>query len=365
MLLTTARYERAIVLPDNDYEAGSLMRVCLVLNVVVTSIAFVVVAVLYRPLLNLFGIEALGPYLLLVPLGMMLYGMFFTFSYMLNRQKAFRPMAAGNILNSGGTAAAQLLLHALKEGGLILAVIAARTVAMAYYARSAFRGMVTTTKLSSVSSAMKSIARKYGDFPRYALPQAFINTLSASLPLLLLGSFFTAEVTGQYGWAFRMIQAPITLIAAATYQVFFQEASQRYNQGEGLSKLVVSLYKRLFLIGFGPYLILFLFAPAIFSFVFGQEWADAGRYAMYLSPWYFMIFLNTPIMALVYVLNKQKILLFMEIILLVARFGALYLGYLLHDPDAAIIAYGAVGLVYHLILWRMFLGMSKMTKVGA
>ncbi len=192
------------------------------------------------------------------------------------------------------------------------------------------------------------------------MPNAVLNAISNNLPLYLLDYFYTSKITGFYSWSVRIIQAPMGMLTSSIQQVFFRKASQLYNEKGDIYSLTLKMYKRLILIGILPYTVLFFFAPEIFSIIFGQEWKIAGEYTTYLIPWFFIMFLNSPISSLVLILQKQKIYLLFEIILFILRGSALYLGYYyFKQAKYSIILYGLVGLIFNLFLFLFLLKISK------
>ena len=54
---------------------------------------------------------------------------------------------------------------------------------------------------------------------------------------------------------------------------------------------------------FSPILLL---GPQIFSFIFGEKWIEAGRFAQLLSPWVLMIFIDQGMSKISILVNKQK-----------------------------------------------------------
>ena len=203
------------------------------------------------------------------------------------------------------------------------------------------------------------------EYPLYAMPNAVLNAISNNLPLYLLEFFYSAKITGFYSWAVRIIQGPMGMLTASIQQVFFRNASELYNNKGDLYSLTVKMYKRLFLIGIVPYIFIFFFAPDIFSFVFGKEWRIAGEYTSYLVPWFFVMFLNSPVSSLILILKKQKAYFMFEIALFAFRGLSLFAGYyFFKQAKYSIILYGAVGLLFNLLLLFILLRISKNASKG-
>ena len=59
---------------------------------------------------------------------------------------------------------------------------------------------------------MKQLAKEYRDFPMYSASQNVINTLSNSMPVLLLTHFYGSVVAGAYVFAERIIYVPMGFV---------------------------------------------------------------------------------------------------------------------------------------------------------
>jgi len=51
--------------------------------------------------------------------------------------------------------------------------------------------------------------------------------------------------------------------------------------------------------------VLMLFAPQLFAIVFGDDWREAGVYALILSPWMALNFITSPLSQLPLVVGQQ------------------------------------------------------------
>ncbi len=72
-----------------------------------------------------------------------------------------------------------------------------------------------------------------------------------------------------------------------------------------------------------PFVVLGIFAPEIFGFIFGEKWIEAGRYAQIILPWIFMVSLVMPLSFIPDLYKKQRVAMIIDGIRLVARLGGL------------------------------------------
>jgi len=87
----------------------------------------------------------------------------------------------------------------------------------------------------------------------------------------------------------------------------------------------------MFLIGFPGFLVLFLFTPELFSFLFGLKWHEAGVIARILIPWLFLNFIVSPVSCITLVCSRQSPALLFTIVDSIVRVIALIIGGIRQD----------------------------------
>jgi len=111
-------------------------------------------------------------------------------------------------------------------------------------------------------------------------------------------------------------------------QVYFQKAAKIYSNNQSIRSIFLKSTLGLVKISIVPYTILILFAPTIFTFVFGEAWLIAGIYAQLLIMFIFTLTINTPAVMCIQIMGMQKFNLVYEIFLAIFRFIAIYIGYI-------------------------------------
>ena len=117
-----------------------------------------------------------------------------------------------------------------------------------------------------------------------------LNAASLTLPVILLGKFFTQASVGLYFQAHKVLSMPMSILGTAIGQVFLQKASLHKDDKVYLRELAFQAYKKLLLIGIGPISLITIFGDYIFAFVFGEEWRDSGRFAQFIGRWLLFVF---------------------------------------------------------------------------
>ena len=143
--------------------------------------------------------------------------------------------------------------------------------------------------------------------------------------------------------------------------MFFREASLIYNSNQNLYEFIKKTYKTLFVTALIIFIPLFIISFYL-EFIFGNDWNEVGIQVRILIPWLFIGYLNSPISSLSTILNKQKTILILNILFLVARFLAINLGYVIFKSvNASLVLFSIPGVIYNFIILFYFLLISNKT----
>ncbi|NNF02146.1 MAG: oligosaccharide flippase family protein [Bacteroidia bacterium] len=304
-IVATLRYELAIMLPAEQKDAAGLVKLCFLISLLIAFISFTVIATMGDTIAELLKNDDIVPYLWLVPIVVLITGIFQTLNYWNTRRSEFKNVAAARIAQSVVVGGVQVSTSkVLSAGGLIIG-----------YAAGIFAGAISllfkTSKqdraewMSSTKSELNALAYKYKDFPRFNGIQAIVDSLQSSGVVFLISSFFGSIMLGWYSFTFRILQAPLGLIGSSIAQAFYQKAADNFNNGDDARSLFKTSLRTLFLVALPIFFLITIFAPVIFAFVFGENWREAGVYAQYLSPWLFMNFLVSPFSQLPMIVGRQ------------------------------------------------------------
>ena len=288
------------------------------------------------------------------------YNLYIIFDNWLNRVENFSLMAKGKVLQKSITLIISLALSSFGHFALSFGrILGQGFTAFVFWVKSFG---VKGKKISFVTTKNNyiRIASEYDKFPKYLLPSSLSNRLSNNIPNLLLGKLFSFDVTGFYSWSFRIIGSPMNIITSSLSKILYSKCTELNNSGKSIFPLVRSAYINLAIIAIIPFTILGVFAPEIFSFIFGKEWVVAGEYTQLLIPWLFFVFLNNPVSLIFLVLDKQKELFRYEFVLLIARFVTFLVGGVyLKNPVITITLYSVVGALFGLYLVFYTLKISR------
>lgn len=322
----TLDYSQAIMLPKEKNNAINLFAISCVTTVVI-SLLCLISCLLFHDYLKDF-IKAPNIFLpLLLVVAVLATGLNQSCQAWCIRVKAFKNTSASQVIRSLSSSGLQLGFGYLKAGsiGLIFSSILAEILASINLFRIVFRDLCQSH--SDIKwTQMKHLAKDYKDFPMYSASMNVINSLSTGLPVLLLSHFYGIAVAGSYAFGMRILSAPMGLVQRSLRQVLFQKAAETKNLGGLLMPLYVKITAGLFALALFPAVLLFIWSPLLFSFIFGARWQTAGEFASYLSLWLLFAFCNLPSVLFARVIRIQRKMFFYELVLLTIRALVLILG---------------------------------------
>lgn len=357
VLVTVAslRYQVAIPLPERNESAMNLLVLSFAALLAVTALVTLLLALFGAAFARLLGAEALAPYLWLVPLGLLGAGVYQVLSYWAIRTEAFGALARTKLTQALGTLAAQLGLGFLTGGafGLLAGDALGRaagsgTLLRAARARSDWRPRHITRR------GLAEVARRYRRFPLLSSGSALLNSLGLQLALLLVTALYSPAIAGHFTLTQRIVGIPMMLVGTAVSQVYLAEAVKQRRHAAALRRLYLRSSLRLLLIGLAPIALLALVGPALFAFVFGAEWLEAGRYARALAPMFLAQFVVVPLSQTLNVLERQDLQFGWDATRLLLVLGAFALGQRLSLPPIGTLAlYSASGTLAYLALFGL------------
>lgn len=190
--------------------------------------------------------------------------------------------------------------------------------------------------------SVTALARRYVRFPAYAAPASLLNVLATRVPVFALVAFYGEAVVGQFGIAFGTLALPLGLVTGSVGQAFMARAAEA-RWTDGLAALTRSAARGLWAVGAYPCLVVLAAGPTLFAFVFGAEWAEAGRYAQRIAPWVLLASVAPPLTAVFDVLERQRDELAVSALMFVVQTLVLVAAGRLLPPVDAVLAAGVAG----------------------
>ena len=342
IILSTCKYEMAIVKADSEAEAAALTRFSLWLNAAVSAVILVATVVL-----SLLRVEAvpLPPLLLLlIPLMVFFCGTTRVYTFAFDRYSHFRQIAAAEVVTSlsgtllkvafGLLAAVSQLFHLV---GLPLGTILGKVAGNVYY-----RAGVRRLPSASPATPLRPLLRKHRNFPLYSMPRELVSSFSANLPFMWLGLYFDNALLGLFSLAYTFTMRPVNILANTFEKVFYPSAKEKTDLHQPLGRDLGRFLLTLTAVVLPVLLVAFFFAEPLFTFLFGPKWIGTGYYVRCLVPWIGVLLLTNSLAFVPNVFATQRTDFLFQLVQLLFRVAALAIGLSRGDFALAVLCFCAV-----------------------
>lgn len=336
-VIASLRYQLAIPLPDSNREAASVTVASLLVVIAMSTMCALFVWLAGGPITRILNTPALEPYLGLLPLGLLLTGIYEIFSYWAIRSKAFPTMARTKLTQSLVGVTVQMGGYAFGPAALLWGQIANRAAGNTALVRSAL--IRNQHEFRAVNSQdLRQAFTRWRRFPLYSTWGGLFNSAGVNLPPILFAALFSPVAAGTYMLAHRVLQTPLNTLGRSIAQVFVSHGADAHREGR-LDHLVLSIHANLAHIAMPPVLVLILTGPDLFALIFGNNWRQAGEFAQWMAPWLYMVFVTSPLSQISSILEKQVHGMMLQAALLLVRVGSLFLGAFLKNLQWTVALY--------------------------
>lgn len=355
-------FQLAMPLAKDDKEVKSIESITFYSSM---SICILLVALIWGIKANIDSFEFInniGYLVYLIPIGAMLQGWSTVSENYCYQSDRYNLPPISNVTQS-------LINNGLK---IILSKLYATSAALIISTFSAYVTRFFVIKISLLLCGEKNkikkefgigeieIINKYKDFPKYRLPQMFINTFSQHMPLYFLGYFFSNSIVGFFGIANTVLALPISLLGTSISNVLYPKFAKKIEAKGSICSDIVKAMLIISAIALVPFLILALYSSDIFGLVFGDNWRTAGQYASCLAVNSYFMFLSRPIISAIPVLKLQKQFLMFEIFSVANKMAALLFGvFVFNEALVSVFIFSIVSAFMYILLSWFVLKKSK------
>lgn len=357
-VIACLRLEIAIPLPEDDTEAANLLALALGLALVTALLVGAFVIAFGPWFFDALGQPQLQPYGWLLPFGVWLAGSYAAMQFWSTRKKRFATIARTRMMQAGSGLTAQLGLGWAGAGpvGLLVGHALMAGAGVVNLARQTWRS--DRPALNGISrDGMVQALSKHRRFPLYSTWDGLATNASIQIPLLLVAFFALGPEAGFLMLALRVIGAPLQLIGAAVSQVYLSGAAEDWRR-DVLREKTYTIVRNIFLFVSLPILAATAIAAPYFSVIFGNEWARAGVVALWLAPMFAIRVIVNPISMVMNVVGKQREMMFLKFLGLLARVGAVLLAALTHGPMVEV--YAVASACVYFLFFFVFMHASRM-----
>lgn len=358
VILATAEYQYAIVLPKDDRQARAVVHVGLIVLTGVVALTAVSVA-FSVPIARVFKSPDLVRYYWLMPVMVLVLGLWNLLNYWYIRREAYARISGYQMSQSVLAAGSKIGLGAsgFLRGGLIVSMVVAPLMSLIISVSLAWKKHIRPL-LGGVDKAMcREVARTYRNFPVYSLPRSFVNMLAGQLPVLLLTPAFGAREVGFWSMAILLGFSPVSMLTRAMYQSLYQTITVRVND----SVAIGGTFRRFTMMTLAAvvptFAVLYWFLPQLAQWFLGEEWSTSGEYIRWMLPWLCVNMLTASTGFLADIFFKQRIGLLFEVLMAVLRTLGVVAGLLANSFVVAVAGYsiGSAVAVLAQYVWLMTL----------
>lgn len=366
IILSTCKYEQAIVVAPNEDEAAAITRLSLRLNAIVSVVLLGVVT-----LLCLFPVDGtlhwVGEHPLvamLIPPMVFLCGTTRVYSFLFNRAKRFGPIALSEAVTATTGVVAKVvmgLFSVLHLVGMPLGTVIGKAAGNINYLirlrRPPFSTGIGPLMRRTDGTHLRTVARRHSNYPRYTMPKELVNSLGYNLPFLWLAAHFDHTEIGLFSLALTVCFRPVNLFNTAFEKLLYVRLAEKVRQRQTIASDIRRFLLYVNLVAVPLFVVAFFVAEPLMVFLFGAKWVGCGAYARCLLPWVLLMLSATSLMFLSNIFSRQRTEFWFYVILLVLRVVALGVGLVHGSFHLAILLFAGSGALVNLALlvWQLSL----------
>ena len=232
VLLSTAEYQYAILLPKSDDKARAVTHVGMVILAALTFVLLLSVP-FSNSVAALFNTPSLARFWWLMPFYVAALGLWSLLNYYYTRMRRFSLIGGFQASQSIAGAAFKVGFGGVRlPGGLIVSCVLAPLGSLIGVIICGWRKCVSLLLIRYPMTTYKQVAGEFSRFPKYSLPRSLLNSVSINLPVFMLTPVFGVTEMGFFSMAFALAFRPINMICASFYQVLFRQKSLEKQQSK-------------------------------------------------------------------------------------------------------------------------------------
>lgn len=327
-VLSSLRYEMAIVLPKSDKTAVNLLVLSQIFNLLFNSILLIIILFFNDQILSFINLSREYRILLyLVPLGTFLYNFYQSNHYWLIRKKAFKAVSVNKFARRLAEGTVQISIKSIMANtGLLIGDIIGHLVNCL---SGIYQSSKHNFKIANLSkNRLKYVFKKYDQFPKYNLLSSFMGVFCFLVPTILINKFYSSEYAGLYDLSKMVLSIPLALIAGSIANVLLQRFSEKKQKNISIWHDFKNMFLFVFIIATLEIVLITFWGVKLFSVIFGKQWVESGIMSKTLVWPYAINFLVFSFSSVFISLEKIKLLSVWQALRFVAILALFFLDYL-------------------------------------
>ncbi|WP_339851972.1 lipopolysaccharide biosynthesis protein [Roseovarius nubinhibens] len=345
-VVSCLRLNIAVPLPADDADGMALTLLSLLAASGLSLLLGAIVFIWPDAVASLLGSPGIAGYLWMIPVGVWVASVYTALQYWASRKRRFTLITRTRMTRAIAGSGTQLGFGVIAQSGFGL-----------LFGHMIYGGMGIVGLLMSVWRQDRAVLREvtalrlkgalsaYRRFPIWSVPEALFNTAGSQLPIILIAGYLVGPEAGFLMLAMRIMGLPMGLIGSSVGQVYLAEARDRKARGE-LAAFTRRTMWGLFVAGGPPLVLVGVLSPLLAGFVFGEDWARAGVLVAWMTPWFVLQFVTSPVSAILHVEGRLVLAMILQALGLLLRAGAV-LAALVWTPEIASEVFAVSGAVFY------------------
>ncbi len=347
--IVCGKYEVALVLPKSHIQARHLLGIAICFSVAVSGLLTTIFLFAGNNILALLNANRLGVWLNVVPMGLLLTGIFTALNYYANRYGDYRLMSRARIFRSLFTVLCSVAAGIVGAGfaGMLVGFFAGMLVAVIILTYEQWK--MFDARVWVFGKAKKWLFCKYRQYPVYNATSGLLDGLTLSLPVLVLSHYYSEDIVGYFALVSRVLAAPVGFVSASVSQVNLKKIVDIVNNRESPLQYLYKVSALLLSIIFLPACVIIGWGPTLFGELFGQQWIIAGEYARILMPAFMIQFVASTLSSTLGATQNNRLGAIWKVFSLLSTAAVCYLFAPKDDAEFLIYAFSVNNIVLYLL----------------
>ena len=306
-IVSSLRYEAAIVLPKNNNLAANILSLAFLINIVICFLLLATIVLLKDTIVTLINFpQKYSNYLYLLPFASCSFGIYQAMNSWLTRQKAFKASANNKMVRRSSEGIVQTAAGIIKfQGGLFIGDLTGNAI-------NAFFGIwqILKNNFQPEFISRKKIFyafKKYIDFPKYNVIPTVLSNAATVLPFLFINKLYSTETVGYLDLSRLVLSIPLVFVSATVSQVFLQQTAEKKNDSQSIKKDIIEILYFLLAIICIELLLILLFGPQLFKLVFGSNYSVSGVFSQILVFGFVLNFISSTFSSIFITFEKIRL----------------------------------------------------------
>jgi len=327
-IFSTFRFELAIPLAKKEEEGFHLVILCgwcLLFFCLILCVAIPVIKAFHI----IEGLDRISYWMLIFfPLGCFVVGVYNTLVSWAIRARNFWLISQTKCAQSIGIVAGQLILGFLdcRHLGLVWGDVLGRCLGISSLLKSLWAQKYFQRFDFPDMRQLISVAKTYKDFPMKSLPDGISDKLNSSMPIFLFSAFINNSASGFFFFANSLLVLPSVLLGHTLSQVYLPRFVEHFQTGT-LAESVSDVLDSLTQLAVIPFCIAAVLSLNLVSLIFGESWAPASWFIVWLAIPSCITFIFSPLSQVFTVTRRFLTALLYRTCNFFFRLGGFFLGY--------------------------------------